>query len=434
MGPVEDSIVRRLRFATASRAAIDRTMRRPQGKGVPVPLRQASQIAADLLYDSGEWLRSGFRLKRPGQIHLAALEAPGRLPQHAASRGYWYDPERHACVGMHLGLDLARHDDKYHVIEANLGAALRQSRRKLYSEKLDPIIASLLKVAETHKFKRIVLLRDGWLPSYREEFALAQKESGIEVIGTRSPFIPQATSSGPGGLLEDTLYVAFAGQGTPLSLYIHDKLWSGRWLQDAIDRDPAIAERLAYTPTFPQIVLPEGPQDPRWPNLVIKLASGDSGLFVVLGRFRSEAHVCDELRMQTPADIPGVFNLGLKDRLIDRLFPRLQTIFQPYITPDLVDGKIRKVRLHAFVSPLADQFLSAHDVIGHTDVPEICPEGLVADPAPYMSSFSSAASTYAKGDPAEEPDLAQACREYGHIARVAIAEKFEIGPRIRDRT
>ena len=429
----EESIVRRLQFAASSQVAIDSATRRLGLGAVPDRLRHASHIAANLLYDSGEWLRSGFRLRRPGQIHLAALEAPGRLPQPPACRGYWYDPEKHACIGMHIGLDLLRNRGKYYVIEANLGAALRENRRALYSSRLDPYIATLLEVAVEHDFKRIVMLRSGWSSAQLDEFALAERESGIEVIGASTPFlypeISRSASGLPEALQESTLYVLFSGQGTPLSLFMHDKLWAGRWLQDGVDETPPTAELLAYTPTYSRITLPDEPQDPRWPNLVVKLASGDSGKFVVLGRFRSEAHVREELQLGNPGDLPGVFNIGIGEKLIDRLFPRLQTIYQPYIAPDLLEGRICKIRLHAFISPLADRFLSAHDTIGCAAVPETCPEGLISDIRPYVSSYSALGGDFVRCAQAEEPDLERACREYGRLAKTAISRKFEIAPR-----
>jgi len=427
---VDESIGRRLRFAATSQVAIDSAMHRMRLNDIPYRLRRAPHIAANLLYDSSEWLRNGFRLDRPGQIHLAALEVPGRLPQPPTHRGYWYDRERHACVGMHLGLDLIRHQDRYYLIEANLGAALRRHRRALYDSRLDPSLIELLKVAEQHDFKRIVLLSAGWAPAYLDEFAFAQRESGIEVIGASSPLThpetPQPVFGLPEELQENTIYVVFSGQGTPLSLFIHNKFWSGQWLQDVISEDPSAAKLLTYTPTYSRITLPPEPLDPRWPNLVIKLASEDAGLFVLLGRFRSEAHVREELGLDRDRSIPGAFKLGFKERLIDRLFPRLQTIFQPYITPELADGKVRKARLHLFVSPLVDQFLSAHNTIGREPIPKICPEGLIPDHHPYIASFSSAESHYVRCGDMEEKDLRQVSRDYGRLAKMAIGRKFEI--------
>jgi len=422
------SIERRLRFASWSRASLQQSFHRMGLHKIARRLGNTPYSAADLLYDLVEWPRSRFRLSHPGQVSIAALSAPIRLSQVPRHRGYWYDPQKHALIGMHLGLDLVQNQGKYYLIEANLGAALRPERRSLYCSKLDPFICELLDLATRHDFKKIVLHRARWTEEYLKEFELAQVESGIEIIGTSGPITapraPHHMIALPEELQENTIYVFFSGQSTPLSLFFHDKLWSGRWLQETIDAHPSEAELLTYVPTYDKLTLPTELQDPLWPNLVIKLANGDKGEYVLMGRFRSEAHALSELRLDGPEDIPGVFDISYRDRTLNRLFPWLQAIYQPYIPPEIVDGAIRKVRLHLFISPLANQFHSAHHTITTQPIPQAAPAGLIKDAGPYTVSFSSFAGRYVKAEGTAETELRRVAQEYGQIANMAVREKF----------
>ena len=422
------SIERRLRFAGWSQTWV-RTAFHRAGLGRLAPrLGVTCSSAISLLYDLTEWPRCGFRLSHPGQVPIAALKAPFRLPQTPRHRGYWYDPQRHALVGMHLGLDLIPNQGKYYLIETNLGAALRTERRALYRSELDPLILELLAAAKQHDFKRIVLFRPRWPKYYLDEFALAQRESGIEVIGASLPTVqpdaPHPMMALPVDLQEQSIYVIFSGQHSPLSLFIHDKHWSSRWLQEKIAAHPDEAKLLTAIPTHQKLMLPAQPQDPRWPNLVIKLASGDQGKFVLMGRFRSEAHAREELRLSGPDDIPGVFDLSFREKMLDRFFPWLQAIYQPYIPPQLIDGTLRKARLQLFVSPLFDRFLSAHDVVTGQELPKRAPEGLIKDANPYNQSFSSYGGRFERFEDEVEDELRQVAREFGRIANLAIREKF----------
>jgi hypothetical protein len=427
------SIERRLRFASWSRASLQRTFHRMGLRRLAVRLGNTPYSAANLLYDLVEWPRNRFRLSHPGQVHIAALAAPTRVPQPPRHRGYWYDPQRHALVGLHLGLDLLRHQGRYHFIEANISAALRPERRALYRSGLDPFICELLALAERHDFKRIVMCRAGWSEYYLREFAVAQRKSGIEVIGASSPIVqskaPHPMGAPPEQLQESTIYVIFSGQGTTLSLYVHDKLWAARWLQKTLDAHPSRARLLTYIPTYETLTLPSEPQDPMWPNLVVKLASRDQGKFVLMGRFRSEAQARDALGLRDPDDIPGAFDIGLGSRILDRMFPFwLQTIYQPFIPPEIVDGALRTIRLHLFVSPLTHQFHSAHHVVTSQNIPEVLPEGLIEDPSPYIRSFATRGCHYERPEGAIESELRNVALDFGRVANLAIKKRFVITP------
>ena len=426
------SIERRLRFSAWNYTHI-RAFLRCAGLGkLALRLGHTPHGAANLIYDLIESPRSGFRLSNFGQVNLAALDTQFRLPQLPRYQGYWYDRPRHALVGMHLGLDILRNQGRYYLIESNVSAALGPKRRSFYGAKLDPFIRDLLHLAEQNNFRKLVLYRAMWPDEYFKEFALAQRESGIEVVGTSSPMFqpttPHPMLTLPEELESGTIYVLFSPLNTPLSLFLHDKLWTSRWLQEAIARHPSEAQLLADIPTFDRLFVPELPSDPRWPNLVAKLASLDRGKFVLMGRFRSEQHARQELMLQSDEDIPGVFRVGLKSRITHRISPWLQTIYQPFIPPETIDGALSKIRMHLFISPLANLFHSALHGVTPYRLSMSAPEGLIEDIGPYTVISSSAPGYYVMPDRTTETELRQVADEFGQIAGLAVRDKFVTTP------
>jgi hypothetical protein len=291
-------------------------------------------------------------------VEQAALKGFDQLPQHSASRSYWHDPTRHALVGLHLGIDLHRHDGRYHVLETNLGAMLRPERRELYDAPLDPIISGLVGEAKSRGFERLVFLSRGSFDRYKKEFQFASGQSGLEVSSLNQSTPPERFSA-------NTMYVAHDLFSSPICTFVHDKYWSAKWLKETIDSQADRLRLLTYVPTFDHLVLPEEPSNPGRPNLVIKLSSKDRGEAVVFGRFRSreEAKEALQLPKHNLRAMPGVFNIKWHNRLFSK------TIYQTFVEPEVLDNRPSTIRLHSFVSPIFDIFLSAHARIGRIELP-----------------------------------------------------------------
>ena len=425
-----ESLQRRLQFVESTRYRVDSFLSRLGLRRHPL-LRDIPLFGASIAFDLFESLRNLRGLQHVGRARLEGFSGSMRLPQMPHYRGYWYDPARHALVGMHLGLDLNYHQGKYYVIETNLGAAIKPQRRAMYDTPLDPFISATLEIARTHGFKRIVFYAKHWPAHYIEEFELATRETGIECLGGSSAVRdPNPTYSMPGlpdRLQENTLYMMFPNLRTPISHFIHNKERSAAWLRETIDACPEKPQALAYIPTFHELVIPSEPEDPRWPNLVIKLANKDRGRFVLMGRFRSVEEARTALRMDAPDDVPGIFSIGMFERMKHRVFPRLQPIFQQFIPPQIVDGRACKTRLHLFISPLASEFLSAHTTTAGIRLPNRPEPGKVDATGAYNVSYS-VDGAYRKLPPEEEATLRRAAREFGQMAQIAITKKFETGP------
>lgn len=360
-------------------------------------------------------LQKGVRYVARVMQHFAeqgALESSSRLPQHPPYRSYWYDPTIHALVGLHIGLDLHRHAGRYHVIETNLGVILRPERRALYSAPLDPMISGLVAMAKSHGFERVIFLRGSeWSQPYQDEFQLASRQSGLEVLGL-------AEQAPPARLSANTIYVA-RSQPSLLCLFVHDKYWSAKWLKETIDAEDRIT-LLTYVASFDHLVLPEEASDPAWPNLVIKLSNRDRGEAVVFGRFRSRKQV--RRAMHNLRSSPGAFAVKWRHRLFHR------TIYQPFIKPEVFDNRTCTVRLHSFVSPIFDAFLSADARVGGIRLPTQVTEGLLERNNAFLGSFSAGSASYARVEPIVEEELHLVTEEFGRIANLAINRKFETTP------
>lgn len=425
-----ESLQRRLKFVESARYRVDSFLSRLGLRRHPL-LRDLPLFGASIAFDLVESLRNLRAPRHLGRVRLDGFSDSMRLPQLPHYRGYWYDPERNALVGMHLGLDLNFFQGKYYVIETNLGAAIKPERRAMYDTPLDPFISSALEIARKHGFRRIVFYAKQWPAHYIEEFRLATKETGIECIGASSAVRdPNPAHSMPGlpdPLQENTLYMMFPNLRTPIAHFVHNKERSAEWLRETIDDCREKPEVLAYIPTFDELVIPAEPQDPRWPNLVAKLANKDRGRYVLMGRFRTIEEAQAALRMKSPGDVPGVFNIGLYERMKHRVFPSLQPIFQQFIPPQIVDGRACKTRLHVFISPLANEFISAHTTTGGARLPPRPEPGKVDATGAYNVSFS-VDGAYRKLPPEEEALLRRAAQEFGRMAQIAITKKFETGP------
>ena len=425
-----ESLHRRLKFVESSRYRVDSFFSRLGLRGHPL-LRDIPLFGASIAFDLIESLRNLRGLQHVGRVRLDGHFGTMRLPQLPHYRGYWYDPARHALVGMHLGLDLNFYQGKYYVIETNLGAAIKPARRAMYGAPLDPFISATLEIARTHGFQRIVFFNKQWPAHYIEEFKLATRLTGIECLGGSSAVRdPNATYPMPGlpdPLQENTLYMMFPNLKTPISHFVHNKERSASWLRETIDACPDELQALAYIPTFDELVIPAEPEDPRWPNLVVKLADKDRGQFVLMGRFRTIEEAQTALGMKAPGDVPGIFKISLYERMKHRVFPRLQPVFQQFIPPQIVDGRACKTRLHLFISPLASEFLSAHSTTAGMRLPSRPEPGKVDTTGAYNVSFS-VDGAYRKLPGEEEEVLRRAAREFGQMAQIAITKKFETGP------
>jgi hypothetical protein len=426
------SLHRRLVFADAWRYRLDAILAR-HAQRRNAWRAEFPYLAGKLAYDLLEMLRGGGPLAYPGRPYIAALRASVRLTQDPRYRGYWYDSAAHSLVGMLLGVDLNHHQGKYFFMESNLNAGLRPERRRLYGAGLDPLIQALAAVAKTQGFERIILLRRYWHEAQVVEFGRALRETGVAVqcanfatLDTSGHPVVNPVLAMPERLRPNTMYVVCTNANlTPLFHFVHDKMHAAEWLSEAIAAIGDPASRFACIPTFDRLALPPPMPDERWPNLVVKLSDADKAKAVAMGRFETEEEARRALQVDGRAGaIPGIFGMSLSQRLLHALLPgKTRVLYQPFIPPDVVDGRARKIRLLVFVSPLSDAFLSAHGSIAVKELPERI-TGLAQDNRPYVVNVSAHGHCCAL-EAEMEDELRQVALDFGRLARWAIEQKFE---------
>ena len=387
------------------------------------PLPRLAERLARITFDLVDSWLGGRAPAPPGAIEQALVAEGGPYDQHPNYRSYWYDQDRHSMVGLHLGLDLARFENAYHIIELNIGAGMRPQRRGLYPEALDPVVSGAIGLAAELGFERFVPMAKNWSPTYVEEFDRAGKAAGLEVVPTRLAYWPgsaAALQALPNPLQPKTFYWIHSGVMTPLIFYLHDKWSSSRWLAKQLPSDSLVRP----VPTFDQLTYFD-PQSDRWPNLVAKLNHSDSGKHVVLGRFADMQQARDSLGVRLGGrDIPSVLRRGLVESVRSRVFGGDWAIYQPFIPSDQSEGRIQLIRLHLLVSPLADRYLSAHCRLSHQPAPLTCPQGLQPPKNPYMGSYPATAD-YARIAPAWEAELTAAAQQVGAAVGAALQRKFK---------
>ena len=434
----EQSILRRLKFADGLKIALDSSANTSILKYIPgttyphPPLTYPFELAGKLAFDLVESIRTGRIVPHIGKPHMSVLDLTPPVQQHPRYRGYWYNAAAHTLVGMHLGIDLIKNNGKYYVLENNLSAAIRETRRRIYADALDPIVSGLASMAKAGGFKTLVPYGGAWSAQYLEEFDLAAREFGIEIRPAERRYIrrgcPNIMAALPREPTPDTMYVVFPYRGGPLDYFIDEKRMTGLWLEQTIGRHGSPTGRLAAIPNHRELTVPPLEETGRWPNLVVKVSPSAQSRDILTGRFRDEAEARAALGLSDRGDLPTAFRLRWHDRLGEAVFGTRQVVYQPFIPPELdPNGHPQIVRLHVFVSPTTHRFLAAHRVISSQPAPETLPFGLIEDDKTFVVNYSRGAH-YARLSEEEEQEMAAVADEFGQILDIAVRQRFETGP------
>lgn len=429
----ELTLRKRMDFADAARFQID-SLRHAAKRPRKMASIQWDYYGLNLVHDLVQRVSSGCRVSRPGRPHLAGLASDLCLHQFPPYRAYWYDAERHALVGALLGVDLHRYNGRYYVLEANLTAGLMRTRRDLYQVPVDPMITELIAFAKAHGFARLVLHRRTWRHEYVEECAQAMAEGGVEIVLKTSMREPGEAHLNPApGLpdpLEDgTMYVACTAiSESAIFQFLHNKSEMERWLPKAIGTCPVPLRLLASVPSAKVPKVQPISDDPRWPNMVIKLANSDEGQAVVMGRFDDEAAARDALGLPTDGvELPAVLMRPFHRRIAERLFPgTMSAVYQSFVPPENIEGYPAMMRMEGFFSPLGDAFLSAHGTRGGVRFPKEIPLNTVLEKSPFNVSVPP--GQFYRLDDARENELMGVAQEFGGVLRQAVQARFRTGP------
>ncbi|HXH92322.1 MAG TPA: hypothetical protein VNN25_12140 [Thermoanaerobaculia bacterium] len=381
---------------------------------------------ARVAYDLVESIRTRRWTPDPGNAELAMLEATDLLPQNRRYLSYWHDPAINTTAGTIVGVDLIRHNGKYHVIEINRGPSIYPRRREMYAEPFDPMFWRIFETAPAEGYRRIVPIAFRWHAVYIEEFERASRALGIPIIPYNCPLqfpeCPRRMFALPDPVEPETLYVIHSGLMSPTVRYLDDKWYVWQWLERAI-REEMPGTLVALPTTHDDLVFPMDDHGPRWPNLVVKLASSARSCHVIAARFADIDEAREALGVsgigQIPAKLRPAFLKGLLFRGSERV------LYQSFVPPELDEREhARMLRLHIWVSPQRTTYLSAHARISHKPIPKVAPRGIIRQDDAYV--FNNA--DYALLSPEIEEEIRSVAADLGGAMQRALVRKFETGP------
>ena len=382
--------------------------------------------ASRIVYDAIECLRTGGIVPALGNVEQAPLEGT-RWPQHPRYLGYWHDRSAHSVVGMFVGLDIIHSGGRYYVIECNQGPSIYARRRALYSDRFDPFIANLLEAAVSLGFEQVVPIALRWSREYIDEWQRAGREYGIAVDPANCPlWRPEGKRhmvALPRRLASRTMYVVHSGlNATPIT-YVDNKWRMSGWMPGAIASELPADTRVALPMTSERLFIPGGKSEPRWPNLIIKLAGSARSQHVLAARFDDEDEASHALGLTHAGAVPRPLRPGYLKNLL--LYGGDRVLYQEFIPPELDErGHARMIRLHLFVAPLATMVLSAHSRISRRPVPERAPHGIVGEDNAFV--FNDA--DYERLEPEIESELQHDGTELAGLIQREVERRFETSP------
>lgn len=424
------SLRRRLLFARRSFLAFDRLFCHGPLSALSHfrdwPTPRFPDHAARIAYDAIECLRTGGAVAEFGNVELAPMDGI-RWPQHPRYLGYWHDQAAQSVVGMFVGLDIIRHDGRYYIIECNQGPSIYARRRALYADRFDPFIARILGAAAANGFETVVPVALRWSAAYVEEWQRAGREYGMQVVPTNCPLrrpgdAPRIVAL-PEPLAPRTMYVLHSGLNAPAFLYIDNKWRLSTWMPQAIAAELPAATRVAFPETAERFFVPRRAIDPRWPNLVVKLAGSARSRHVIAARFEDEDEARHALGLARDDSVPRPLRPGYVKNLL--FYGRDHVLYQEYVPPEIDEnGYARMIRLHLLISPVAAMVLSAHFRISRRPVPDRAPHGVIGQDDAFV--FNDA--DYRRLTPEIESEIAEVGTEIAGLLQREVERRFEVTP------
>ena len=234
----------------------------------------------------------------------------------------------------------------------------------------------------------------------------------------------------PEELERDTLYVTCTALSeSAVYQFLHQKAQLDVWLPAALKRQEKVVRLLAAVPGAAEPgAVPALTDDPRWPSLVVKLASSDRGRDILFGRFTSGAGARKALGLNNDGSgLPRQFARGPVRSMMSRFVPDvLSAVYQSFVPPEDVGGYPRMMRMETLVSPLADVFLSAHGTVGGDRIPDTFPENRIVQASPLNVSVPPGHFVRLEGS--VENELSELAFEFGQVMNSAISTKFQVSP------
>jgi len=355
-------------------------------RGVHAIYRASRRLARPLSRDAaflGNLAKAGVR-----PWDLAVRYAEG-IPQPVRLRGYWHDAARTQTVGIVLGMDFIPSPEGCWFLESNLDAALRPERSALYER--DPFVTNVVEFAASGGYETLMVVPGNAVPLSPPMFRQFRQEAEsrrLRLVVLDDKFLPGARP--PRSLtlppLADRTFVARIRRfHASLDHVAGDKTATDRALSMYLRESGDRSFRLPKTGGLEEVFSPAG--DEPFPNVVCKSSELDQGQAVVF----LKAGSLDRARTLLSRAEASLRPRALTSVLASRI-GRRTSVLQEFVRSAPGPGRrLHILRAHVLVSPVGLRFLSAHRVVAAKPAPETLPEGVVADPAPFLVNYSAGA-------------------------------------------
>lgn len=344
------------------------------------------------LYDFALKMRFDSKIQNVGNAYETLINHNDRFVQHPLHRGFFYDQQKHALVGTATGIDINVSNGKHHIIELNRSIGILEVIRPIYQTKYSPEIYSIVAFAKKHKFKKVYVMYSR-LHLYRKECIDASREFEVQLIPVSYPWVEFDKEHYrdyfmPEELEPETLYMRLEPGYSPIMLYLSDKFISYKWLNEVFSKNPSAYNLVNIPGTSDCLRINPDNYTERWPTTVIKLSGKMQGQAICMIKAKTDREAMDALKINSPYEVPSVFSASVSEKIVDKLFGQDKTlVYQDFVPPSLKNGMAGRIRLNIFANPLESFSMSDYYMWTVFKTPDKCPDGLIANPEPYVVNW-----------------------------------------------
>lgn len=356
-----------------------------------------------------------------GTPNLLAAETERNIIQHPKYRSFYYDKNKNSVIGMHLGVDFIKNNNKFFPVDINLKADLSLNRRSIYKDEIDPILLNLQRIAIENNFKKIYCFADYWSRNYVREFESVNKKGLVRFV----PATPHKTKNSslkkmlalPEQLEENSMYLIFEPQHGPVDFYLTNHAYTNFWLDNYLKKNEFKSSILSSIDSYTNIMDIKLKNIGKLPNLVVKLSGGGSAKYVKILKV-------DDASKLNEKDLLSYFNLSAYDKLKFFFGKHQKLIYQKFIPPEVNStGCAQIIRSHLLVTPKVTSMLSCHRIVSNTTVPDNIESGLMQNDDALIVNFAKN-SHYEIIDAAELNKIKEASQQLCTLIDRVLSEKF----------
>lgn len=387
------------------------------------------ELLAQIEFDTVESIRNKSIVPYFGYPNICACKMLSEIEQHPKYRTFYHDEKTNSTVGMFLGVDLIKNNYGYHAVDFNLNAGLTRERRKLFNSDIDPFLINLKKICLENGYEKVVCFAQHWSSDYINEFKMLTNESRVKFVPAspskheseyvkKMPIIPQQTE-------QNTLYVVFHYQHTPIDYFITNQSCTSHWINQGIKSSRFDNCMFKPVDSFDHVNEIRLEDNGEFPNLVIKLGGGWGSQYVKVARIKVDQldAFCKTFSEQK---LLSTFNRSLFTRFRGWIGQHHKILFQKYVLPEInCDRHAQIIRTHLFIAPVNSRMLYCNKIVSNHKVPMNVPYGIINDDKPFIVNWYK--GTYYKKIQGDEfSSVENASKQLCQIIYHVLSNKFVV--------